>query len=419
MLATLWQGCYQDTWQDSIVPASFCHPAKFSRGLIHRIYRYLLAEGHIAEGMTALDPFGGVALGALDAMTYGLNWLGVELEPKFVSLGKKNLELWRQRYGFRQGTLVQGDSRQLRSILQGTGVQAVVGSPPYAEAISNGRSGIDKTKGVDPRKPDSQGVRRLEELAEGYGTTPGQLGAMPPGVVVSSPPWENSLADSQAGAAQIAGFKAAMARDGNGHAGRVTSPGAYGTSHEQLGNTAGDTFWSASAQIMQELAAILPAGAVCAWVVKSYVSKKAIVPFPDQWRGLCEQHGFVLVEEIHASLVEDHGTQHSLFGEAQRVTTEKKSFFRRLAEKKGSPRIDHETVLIVRKDGDGGGVCCVSSPPYAESDQNDTKALDSKKRLEAAGEPRSGCGIMRSKHGMTDGYGTTPGNLGNLPVGRP
>jgi hypothetical protein len=28
---------------------------------------------------------------------------------------------------------------------------------------------------------------------------------------------------------------------------------------------------------------------------------------------------------------------------------ERKSFFRRLAEKKGSPRIDHEDVIIMRK----------------------------------------------------------------------
>ena len=63
----------------------------------------------------------------------------------------------------------------------------------------------------------------------------------------------------------------------------------------------------------------------------------------------CEAHGFTLVEEIHASLVEHHGTQEGLFSGPQAVTTEKKSFFRRLAEKKGSPRIDHETVLIVER----------------------------------------------------------------------
>jgi hypothetical protein len=100
---------------------------------------------------------------------------------------------------------------------------------------------------------------------------------------------------------------------------------------------------------MSELAEILPPGAVCAWVVKAYVKDKQVVPFPDQWRQLCEAHGFVLVEEIHASLVEHHGTQEGLFSGPQTVTTEKKSFFRRLAEKKGSPRIDHETVLILTR----------------------------------------------------------------------
>ena len=107
-----WQQCYADTWQDSIVAEAFCHPAKFSRGLIHRIYRHMLEQGYIAEGMTVLDPFGGVALGALDALTYGLRWVGCELEPRFVALGQQNLDLWRQRYGFTGGTIVQGDSRQ-------------------------------------------------------------------------------------------------------------------------------------------------------------------------------------------------------------------------------------------------------------------------------------------------------------------
>jgi len=33
-----------------------------------------------------LDPFGGVGLGACDALQQGLRWLGVELEPRFVAL---------------------------------------------------------------------------------------------------------------------------------------------------------------------------------------------------------------------------------------------------------------------------------------------------------------------------------------------
>ncbi len=39
----------------------------------------------------------------------------------------------------------------------------------------------------------------------------------------------------------------------------------------------------------------------------------------------------------------------SLYGGEIVTRTERKSFFRRLAESKGSPRIDYEEVLIVRK----------------------------------------------------------------------
>ena len=48
-------------------------------------------------------------------------------------------------------------------------------------------------------------------------------------------------------------------------------------------------------------------------------------------------------------LVDDHGSQLDIFGGATPRRTERKSFFRRLAEKKGSPRIDWEDVIIMRK----------------------------------------------------------------------
>jgi hypothetical protein len=63
---------------------------------------------------------------------------------------------------------------------------------------------------------------------------------------------------------------------------------------------------------------------------------------------LCEACGFVEVEWIKASLVK-RSEQPGLFGEAVVKTKSRKSFFRRLAEAKGSPAIDHEDVIIVRK----------------------------------------------------------------------
>lgn len=81
-----WRNCYDDRWTE-ITPESFAHPAKFSRGLIRRIYQHALARGWIEPGQIILDPFGGVALGALEAGMHGLNWLGCELEQRFVDMG--------------------------------------------------------------------------------------------------------------------------------------------------------------------------------------------------------------------------------------------------------------------------------------------------------------------------------------------
>lgn len=145
-----WDGCYRDAWQDLIVPEAFAHPAKYSRGLIHRIYRHLLEQGYGRPGQTICDPFAGVGLGALDAMTYGLSWIGCELEPRFHALAEQNLELWRRRYGFTGGTVVQGDSRVLRQVLAGVQAGCVLGSPPYADTFH----GLDVLPRVNSR--DSQ-----------------------------------------------------------------------------------------------------------------------------------------------------------------------------------------------------------------------------------------------------------------------
>ena len=468
-----WAGCYADSWQDLIVPEAFAHPAKVARGLSHRIYRHLIEQGYVRPGMVVLDPFAGIGGFALDAMTYGLRYVGVELEPRFVALGQQNLALWRQRYGFTGGIIVQGDSRRLREVLAGAQVQVVAGSPPYAWSDMGGRGGEGPGAAGAPHGGSHQASGKASGI--GYGTTPGQLGAMPPGqgqCVVGSPPWHNSQAGASvagpssgmwksyekgfrptetgtiyassqehygtttgqlgamppgalvssppyAGAGEVLGTHngidwskaqeggkvATPARQASGEGygtsagqlgamppgvvvgsppwevvlsatsgidreqrqrvalamGRpqsqvspvdVPSPSqaTYGTAPAQLGNTSGDTFWSAAAQIMQELALLLPAGAVCAWVVKAYIKNKKIVPFDKQWQSLCEAHGFHTVEIIHASLIEHHGVQETFFGESENIQTARKSFFRRLCEKKGSPSIDHEVVLVTIKE---------------------------------------------------------------------
>ena len=97
------------------------NPAKYGRNLISRIYRHCRECGWLKAGDSVVDPFGGVALGALDAMMMGCHWTGCELEPRFVALAEQNLALWQRRYGHVAGwgsaRIVQGDSRNLARLL--------------------------------------------------------------------------------------------------------------------------------------------------------------------------------------------------------------------------------------------------------------------------------------------------------------
>ena len=131
-----WHGCYADSWNGIITPEAFAHPAKFARGLIRRIYAHMIERGYIERGDSVVDPFGGIAAGAYDALLFGLHWTGCELEPRFVELGNANIEKWRRDLAMLNGTLgtarlVQGDSRQLSEIVGA--VDVAVGSHPQAE----------------------------------------------------------------------------------------------------------------------------------------------------------------------------------------------------------------------------------------------------------------------------------------------
>lgn len=141
-------------------------------------------------------------------------------------------------------------------------------------------------------------------------------------------------------------------------------------------NDAPNTFWGAAKQILEQVHAVLKPGGIAIFVLKAYVREGKLVDFPQQWRTLCEHVGFVTLHEHHALLVDEH-REMGLFGEEVAMyRTSSKSFFRRLCEAKGSPEINAEIVLCMRKplaplppdeawtqlelvDG------CLSSPPYA------------------------------------------------------
>lgn len=630
MITRDWHGCYTRDWNGTLHPDAYVHPAKVAYGLAERIYNHCLAQGYFRPGDTVLDPFFGVGGFAFHALLNGLNVVGVELESNFVELARKNLELWRGKYGpgvavlddlrargklapYGAATVLQGDSRQLRQVV--AGAQGAVSSPPYADSIKGGDSMPERDRQhrlAIGRNPDTPG--------SGYGrqygdNSPGQLGAMhavssPPyadgaqhtggptadttgqgGVIrfvdygesagqlakmhsIGSPPFADSLnsddPDKRGGlfrdekrrndrtltaeygdsagqlgrmhtksrldntqqqvynggiekelknASEIENatdqrtLRDVPERDVNGRdseevwslpaigsgaiqegesahsgairssqiglqdgqesknwsgdnggprslglegrqgtpgiseqstegkmrdlrispefgdssqrheplqqqprqsasplcilphepsqesplgsdqegrdpseikwpgrVGAVSSPpyaetsiasydGSMGDTYRETGLTPrqrhggtlpseqynkantdnlgnSDDFWSAASLIMSEVAAVLPPGSFAVWVCKRFVRDGQIVEFSQQWAALGEHHGFETVEWIRAWLVEEQAGQMTLEGDVKRKTRERKSFFRRLAESKGSPRIDWEDVVI-------------------------------------------------------------------------
>lgn len=197
----IWNGCHRDGWKGLITDASFSHPAKFSRGLIRRIYEHARDERWICQDCMVIDPFGGIALGAFDAMQFGLSWIGIELEEKFVNLGRENIAEWQYRYGHRPGygsaRLIQGDSRKLSEGLREAGL--CVSSPPYAD--------FGQSQGTDNKRAEFFSSEKQATSAnawrEGYGTTPGNLGSLKAddkgfeaSLIVASPPYNENKSNT-------------------------------------------------------------------------------------------------------------------------------------------------------------------------------------------------------------------------------
>ena len=534
-----WKGCYPSSWKGTIIPEAISHPAKFSSRLIRRIYEHMQGEGWVKAGDTVLDPFGGVALGALDAMRLGLRWRGIELEQKFHDLGNGNIFHWNVRFERMphwsgDAVLLKGDSRKLLEVLGEGGAQNSVSSPPYAETPVS-QTHMTSNKRGDPDNPNYRPSwkTKLEagfaDTERPYGTTDGQLGSMKAGgfdAALSSPPYSEARigqesgqgqcgrgdqyggSDGQLGAMKGDGFEAAVSSppfeqrsadggwqmlgkyaeegrltvkqvkgdksksypswgkkrdtsygeaDGqmsnmkgteDGFSAAISSPpfgttvlhdggpvqqqggelhsdygategqlanmeegsleeaisgqpsaisaavssppfvgvgvendgrkeilqkgfnasgaegsrpnqvgdykknsytDSYGVTEGQLGNETTDDFWLAARQIVDQVYQALEPGGKAVWVCKDFVKNKERVPFSNQWRQLCEAVGFVTLHEHHAMLVNHKSTSITLEGEHVENKVASKSFFRRLAEKNGSPKIDWETIWCMEK----------------------------------------------------------------------
>ena len=388
-MITQWHKCYDEGWKGLIVPEAFSHPAKMAYGLLKRILSHAFTQGWLSEGDVIIDPFGGIGSTGILGAYEGYQCVCCELEQKFVKLAEQNFELHKDawvEFGHPEPIILHGDSRQLCQIVEKA--DCIVSSPPWANS-QEGASVAGPSSGMF-RGHKKEWYKSSEDK---YGQTPGQLGAMKPGkvdMVVSSPPYAESGGTPSLGSVNkddwgkegkdICGRRGLTARygDSEGNLGNLKSGDVdcvissppwetslaentnqtkikhggvgkiYGKSEGNIGNDKGDTFWQAAKEIVEQCHQILKPGGHAIWVVKSFVRKGKIVDFPGDWQRLCESVGFKTVCIHHAMLVKE--TKHqTLFGDTEIKRKERKSFFRRLAESKGSPRIDFEVVLCMEK----------------------------------------------------------------------
>ena len=222
---------------------------------------------------------------------------------------------------------------QLAAMPAGDAPVACISSPPHGDSIREGKSGIDWGKQADRDTDHSHGYD-----GEGYGSTPGNLAQLPVGdapvACISSPPFEKA----QTGGGIAAAMQGRSDYQVDKHllttGSRVQGYQTQGETEGQLGQESGDTFWSATKAIVQQVYQVLAPGGHCVWITKRFVRNKAIVEFSQQWRDMCESVGFVTAHWHRAWLVEDRGTQHRLDGGIDKREVRRMSFFRRLHTKK-------------------------------------------------------------------------------------
>ncbi|MCX6023326.1 MAG: hypothetical protein NTZ05_16680 [Chloroflexi bacterium] len=213
---------------------------------------------------------------------------------------------------------------------------AAVGSPPYADERLTGQRQFRSR--FHPQRPLA-----AEADADRYGDHVGDLAKLPIGDVaaVCSPPYEASISASKGKGGIEWQPEWGPRRDNS----QITTGMRYSESPDNLGNREGETYWSAIACILEQLWELLPPGGHVAWVVKAFVRNRQLVDLPAMSLRLMES----LVCWIDAMQVAE-AKQFSLMPEiVPHYRKSRKSFFRRNAEAKGSPAIDAEVVLVVRK----------------------------------------------------------------------
>lgn len=254
-----------------------------------------------------------------------------------------------------QGRAGKRDPASIETLKQGR-IDAIISSPPYAD-IAAGAGGLNTKPATKPGQQSGRSASSASQTADQkYGDTPGQISKLEKGpvdAIVSSPPWEDNAEGG------IKGSKVNFVpTHGKGHGSTLAArqkqlerdeAKVYGDSEGQIGKLKAQTYWEAMRDVYSSALLALKPGGYAAIVLKDYAKDGKRVCLCDDTVKLLEHLGFVTVERIHAMLTRET-VESDLFTGTTKTTRSKKSFFRRLYEKRpNSVQIDWEEVIICQK----------------------------------------------------------------------
>jgi modification methylase len=118
---------------DRYVPASVAHPGK----MLPAIAAQAITD-YTSPGDLVLDPMCGIGTTLVEAIHAGRDAIGIEYEPAWAQLARRNLHHARAHGAAGQGQVHQGDARRLREMLDpdlAGRVALVLTSPPYGASL--------------------------------------------------------------------------------------------------------------------------------------------------------------------------------------------------------------------------------------------------------------------------------------------
>jgi len=385
-----WINCYSgnyDLWAEE----AYSHPAKMSPAICYRIFQHLKELGLLDKDSVILDSLSGTGTTGLVAASLGYPAILTELEGKFCDLIRLNIDHLESTLGHKVDIqVIQGDARQLSSLLSEKGLVAVT-SPPYQyTVIKDGQ-----------RLASNPDIHWSEwERGKGYSDNSANIGNLK---CVVSPPYENAINSG------ISGIDFTKVVRENGKPRDMTKepgfskrlgggiPVRYGQTPGQIGKEKAESYQEAMLQVYSEC---LKVASVLAVVTKDPTRENRLYPLGEITQRLLESSGWHILCR-HRAMLFSEVEQGGLFEGSRKKVKGRLSFFKRLSYRKGFPVARWEDVFICVREGEGLKAIC--SPPYSDM-------LDSGSRHGDSGIGRRDLAIKR----LGTYESKTHGQIGNL-----